>query len=133
MSEPLVSDALWAAIEPLFPPPKPHPRGGRPLLSDRACLSGILFVLRSGIAWRMLPRELGFGSGVSCWRRLAAWQKAGVWMRLHAEMLRRLREADKIDWSRASIDSASFAAKKGAKRPARTRSTAAGPAPSATL
>ena len=133
MSHPLVSDDLWAAVEPLLPPSKPHPRGGRPLLSDRACLSGILFVLRSGIAWRMLPRELGFGSGVSCWRRLRDWQKAGVWARLHAEMLRRLREADKIDWSRASLDSASFAAKKGAKQQGQTRLTVAGRAPGATL
>lgn len=130
--EPLVSDDLWAVVEPLLPAPKPHPRGGRPALDDRACLSGILFVLRSGMPWRMLTPELGFGSGVSCWRRLAAWQKAGVWAALHAEMLRRLREADRIDWSRASVDSASVPAKKGARQRGRTRSIAAGQAPSAT-
>ena len=107
----LVSDDLWAAVAPLLPPRKPRPKGGRKPLDDRALLSGILFVLKSGIPWRMLPQELGFGSGVSCWRRLGEWQAAGVWDRLHAEMLRRLHEAGRIDWSRACLDSASVPAK----------------------
>ena len=64
--KPVVSDDLWAAVAPLLPPRKPRPKGGRKPLDDRAVLSGILFVLRSGIPWRMLPQELGFGSGVSC-------------------------------------------------------------------
>ena len=104
--KPLVSDDLWAAVAPLLPPRKPRPKGGRKPLDDRALLSGILFVLRSGIPWRMLPQELGFGSGVSCWRRLGEWQAAGVWSQLDAEMLRRLHEAGRIDWSRACLDSA---------------------------
>ena len=109
--KPLVSDDLWAAVAPLLPPRKPRPKGGRKPLDDRALLSGILFVLKSGIPWRMLPQELGFGSGVSCWRRLGEWQAAGVWSQLHAEMLRRLHEAGRIDWSRACLDSASVPAK----------------------
>ena len=131
--KPLVSDDLWAAVAPLLPPRKPRPKGGRKPLDDRALLSGILFVLKSGIPWRMLPQELGFGSGVSCWRRLGEWQAAGVWSQLHAEMLRRLHEAGRIDWSRACLDSASVPAKKGARRRARARWTEASRAPSVIL
>lgn len=132
MSKPLVSDELWAVVKPLLPPESPKPRGGRPRLSDRAVLTGILFVLKSGIPWEMLPQEMGCGSGMTCWRRLRDWQRAGVWARLHQELLRRLHRADKIDWSRASLDSATVRAKGGAPRPARTRPIAASRAPSAT-
>lgn len=119
MSKPLVSDELWAVVEPLLPQERPKPKGGRPRVSDRAVLTGILFVLKSGITWEMLPQELGCGSGMTCWRRLRDWQRAGVWERLHHTLLQRLADADKLDWSRASLDSASVAAKRGAKRPAR--------------
>src|SRR5690554_3784448 len=101
MAEELVSDELWAVIEPLLPRERPKPKGGRPRLSDREALTGILFVLRSSIPWEMLPQALGCGSGMTCWRRLKAWQKAGVWRRLHQVLLDRLGRADHIDWSRA--------------------------------
>jgi hypothetical protein len=71
----LVPDALWNLIEPLLPIPSPKPQGGRPRLADRACLAGVIFVLRSGIPWRMLPKALGCGSGMTCWRRLRDWQQ----------------------------------------------------------
>ena len=129
---PLLPDELWSLISPLLPPDRPKPKGGRPRVPARAALTGILFVLRTGIGWEMLPLELGCGSGVTCWRRLRDWQQAGLWDRLHRELLNRLHEADRIDWSRACIDSASVAAKRGAKRQVRTRPTAADPAPSAT-
>ena len=90
-------------------------------MPDRAALTGILFVLQSGIPWEMLPQEMGCGSGVTCWRRLREWQKKGVWKRLHLTLLERLAEADRIDWSRAVVDSRSLPAKKGAKRPGRIR------------
>ena len=93
-------------------------------MPDRAALTGILFVLRSGIPWEMLPAEMGCGSGVTCWRRLRDWQEAGVWERLHRELLRRLRGAGRIDWSRACVDSASVPAKRGAAQSGRTRRTA---------
>jgi len=82
-------------------------------MDDRAALTGILFVLKTGIPWEMLPREMGCGSGMTCWRRLKEWHKAGVWERLHRALLDRLGEADRIDWSRASLDSASVAAPGG--------------------
>ncbi len=130
--KPLVSVALWAVVEPLLPPEPPKPRGGRPRLSDRAVLNGILFVLRTGMAWELLPSELGWGSGMTCWRRLRDWQHAGMWQRLHRVLLERLAGAGKIDWSRAALDSSSVPAKRGARPPARTRRTAARRARSAT-
>lgn len=131
MSKPLISDELWTVVEPLLPKEPPKPKGGRPRLGDRAVLTGIVFVLKSGIPWELLPQELGCGSGMTCWRRLREWQRAGVWDRLHRELLRRLQEADKLDWSRASLDSASVAAKRGAKQPGRIRRIAANRARSA--
>ena len=132
MAKPLLTDELWAIVEPLLPPTPPRPKGGRPRVPDRACLTGILFVLRSGIPWELLPQELGCGSGVTCWRRLRDWQAAGVWDRLHRALLDRLGEADRIDWERACLDSASVPAKRGARRWDRTRPIAARWAPNAT-
>ena len=65
-----------------------------------------MFVLKSGIPWEMLPKEMGCGSGMSCWRRLRDWQEAGVWQKLHELLLTKLRQRDRIDWSRAVVDSA---------------------------
>src|SRR5215207_5661692 len=121
MAKELVSDELWEIVEPLLPEEPPKPQGGRPRVDDRAALTGIIFVLKSGIPWEMLPQEMGCGSGVTCWRRLREWQEAGVWERLLQALLDRLGEADQIDWARASLDSASVPAKKGAKKPARIR------------
>ena len=121
MAKELVSDKLWKTIEPLLPDEPPKPKGGRPRVDDRAALTGIIFVLKSGIPWEMLPREMGCGSGVTCWRRLREWQEAGVWERLHKVLLDRLGEADQIDWGRASLDSASIPAKRGARKPERIR------------
>src|ERR671932_2365383 len=132
MATRLVSDALWSLFAPLLPPRAPRPKGGRPPLDDRAALTGILFVLKSGVPWEMLPQEMGCGSGMTCWRRLRDWQAAGVWTRLHRVLLDRLGRAGAIDWSRACVDSASVPAKRGARRPAPTRPIAAEQAPSAT-
>ena len=110
MPKPLVTDELWTAVEPLLPEQPPKPKGGRPRVNDRAALTGILFVLKTGIPWEMLPQEMGCGSGMTCWRRLKEWHRAGVWERLHRALLDRLGEADRVDWSRASLDSASVAA-----------------------
>lgn len=106
----LVNDALWEHLEPLLPP-RPRRRfrfPGRKPLDYRKILTGILFVLRSGIAWEELPAELGCGCGKTCRHYLQVWYQAGVWQRLHAVLLAELNQADQIDWSRALID-ASFA------------------------
>jgi transposase len=128
MAKPLVSDALWAAVAPLVPPlvppPRPKVKPGRPRVPDRAALTGIVFVLKTGIPWEELPQELGCGSGMTCWRRLRDWQRAGLWHRLHQTLLDRLGRANRIDWSRASADSATVPAK-GLKRGRRARATSA--------
>jgi transposase len=130
--KPLVTDELWAVVAPLLPARRAQPKGGRPWVDDRATLNGILYVLRGGIPWRLLPTELGYGSGVTCWRRLRDWQRRGVWRRLHQVMLERLAAADRIDWSRAALDSRSLPAKGGARTSARTRPTRASPGRSTT-
>ncbi len=121
----LVSDELWKEVEPLLPRPRRYPRGGRPRVSDRAALTGIVYVLKTGIPWEYLPREMGCGSGVTCWRRLRDWQAAGVFDHLHQRLLNRLAEAERIDFSRAALDSRTLAAKKGAPMLGRTRPTKA--------
>ena len=133
MAKELVSDELWEIIEPLLPPEPPKPQGGRPRVEHRAALSGIIFVLKSGIPWEMLPQQMGCGSGVTCWRRLREWQEAGVWERLHRVLLDRLGEADQIEWERAALDSASIPAKRGARKPERIRRIKERRARSATL
>ena len=89
-------------------------------------------MLHTGIAWRHLPLELGFGSGVTCWRRLDEWQQAGVWEKLHGLLLERLRAAGQIEWARAVVDSSHVQAKKGAARRVRARLTVDGWAPNTT-
>ncbi len=128
----LVPDDLWAVVAPLLPPEPPKPKGGRPRVPDRAALTGIIFVLRSGIQWELLPQEMDCGSGMTCWRRLRDWQAAGVWEALHHTLLDRLGEAGQIDWSRACLDSASLPAKRGAKPSVPTPPIAANPAPNGT-
>jgi transposase len=107
MAKPLVSDELWEIIQPLLPPPKPrrfrYP--GRKPVGDRQALTGILFVLKTGIPWEDLPVEMGCGCGMTCWRRLQRWQRLGVWAALLQVLLERLDDAGKIDWSRAAVDS----------------------------
>jgi len=118
MAKPLVTDELWKIIGPLLPPPKPRPKGGRPPVPNRNALTGILFVLKTGIGWEDLPQEMGCGCGMTCWRRLRDWEEAGVWAKLHCILLDKLRAADQIDWSRAVVDSTSVRAVFGGRKPA---------------
>jgi transposase len=99
-----------------LPDEAPKPQGGRPRIDDRSVLAGIIFDLKSGIPWNMLPKEMGCGSGSTCWRRLRDWQEAGMWEELQRVLLNRLGEADRIDWDRVSPDSASVPAKRGRQR-----------------
>jgi len=131
MAAALVSDELWEIIGPLIPvKPRRFKYPGRKPVEPRYALTGILFVLKTGIPWEFLPQEMGCGSGMTCWRRLRDWQEAGVWSKIHRVLLNRLRAADQIDFSRAVVDSGSIRAVGGAKKPAQTRRIAANPAPS---
>jgi transposase len=108
--KPLVSEVLWQRLQPLLPPPPPRRFRfpGRKPLDYRKIRTGILFVLKTGIAWDDLPAELGCGCGKTCRHYLRLWHQAGVWRKLHAVLLAELHGADQIDWERALID-ASFA------------------------
>ena len=117
MAKPILDDELWEIIEPLIPKKKRRFRyPGRKPVSNRAALTGILFVLKTGIAWEDLPQEMGCGSGMTCWRRLRDWQKAGAWDKIHHTLLNKLRQADQIDFSRAVVDSASVRAVFGGRK-----------------
>ena len=120
MASPVITDELWQVIDRLIRKGPPPPEGGGPRVGDREALTGILFVLKTGISWEDLPQEVVRGSRLTCWRRLRDWQAAGVWDRLHCVLLDDLRAVDQIDWSRAVVDSGSVWAVGGAKRLART-------------
>lgn len=119
MAKPLLPNELWERIEPLLPPERPKPKGGRPRVPDRAALTGILFVAKTGTPWEYLPQELGCGSGMTCWRRLRDWQEAGIWKKIWRVLLDELGEADAIDWSVSAIDSCSVRAVLGGRKPGR--------------
>lgn len=127
MAKPILDDELWEIIEPLLPLPKRRRKRypGRKPIGHRQALSAILFVLKTGLPWEHLPQELGWGSGMTAWRRLHAWQKKGVWKKIHAALLAHLQGADGLDWSRAIVDSSSVRAVHGGKKRGRTLRIAA--------
>jgi transposase len=120
MAKPILDIKLWEIVEPLLPRPKKRRRRypGRKPLDNRQVLCAILFVLKTGLPWEHLPLELGWGSGMTAWRRLHAWQKSGVWRKIHEALLAHLQQADQIDWSRAIVDSSSVRAVQGGKKQA---------------
>jgi transposase len=102
MSRPLLTDEAWRRVEPVLPPPPPRLPGspGRTRLSDRRCLTGILFVLRTGLPWEDVPVELGCGCGMTCWRRLREWQDGGAWESIRRTLAEALPDGEDMDWSR---------------------------------
>lgn len=130
----LVPESLWVRIEPLLPqrPPRRLRYPGRRPADDRAALAGIVFVLKTGIGWNQLPRDLLGVSGVTCWRRLRDWTKAGVWPAVHELLLAELRAAGVLDLDRCAVDGSHVRALKGGTTPAPVRWTVAGPVPSIT-
>jgi transposase len=117
MAKLLVTDELWELVEPILPKHTPSPKGGHPRVEDRVCLTGILFVLKTGIGWEDFPQEMGC-CGMTLWNRLGEWRRAGVWDALHRLLLDKLRGADAIDFSRVIVDSSSVRAVHGGKKPA---------------
>lgn len=119
MGTPFLPDDLWRRLEPLIPKRRKNRHvqyAGRKPAADRRVVHGILFVLRTGVPWRLLPATSDFPSGLTCWRRLRRWHKAGVWRRLFEALLAELQKAHKIDWYRALVDSASLRAPGGGKK-----------------
>jgi transposase len=123
MAKPLVDDELWEVVRPLLPRRPARPKVGKPPADDRVCLTGILFVLKTGIAWEDFPCEMGC-CGMTLLNRLRQWQRAGVWGAMHRVMLDRLRAAGVIDLSRVIVDSGSVRATHGGKKRARAPWTA---------
>jgi transposase len=128
----LLSDELWFAIEPLLPKHPPSPKGGPPWRNDRQCLDAILYVLRGGIAWQLVPQKEFGVSGSTAWRRFRDWTQVGIWDEVHRKLLRQLGERGKLKTARVVIDSAVVRALKGGRTPAPIRSTAASQAASVT-
>jgi transposase len=119
------SDDLWQRIEPLLSEVPRRPRNpGRERLPDRQVRCGILFVLHTGIQWEFLPQELGVGSGMTCGRRLAEWNKAGVWTRLPELLLAELHPVDMLDWDRCVSGSSQVRAARRGPKAGRARSAA---------
>jgi transposase len=132
MSKLLVTDDLWALVEPLLPKHEPSPKGGHPRVPDRVCLTGILFVLKTGLPWEDFPHEMGC-CGMTLWNRLDEWRAAGVWDALHRVLLDELRgDADAIDLDRVVLDSSSVRAVHGGKKRGRAPWTGPRRAPSTT-
>jgi len=122
-----VPDTFWERVKPLLPPPRPRPRGRKPL-DQRQVLNGVLYVLRTGCQWKMLPRE--YGSGSSCHRYFQAWVRAGVFRKLWRRCLQEYDELRGVDWRWQSLDSVTIQAPvkgpaKGGSTSAPTRRTAA--------
>lgn len=120
----LLPERLWARIEPLLPAEKPAGTRGRPQITNKQALTGILFVLHTGCPWHMIPEELGCGSGVTCWRRYRDWTRRGIWPKVHRILLDELGKRGEVDHAWAAIDSASVRAVFGGLTPARTPRTA---------
>jgi len=119
----LLTDELWSTVAPVLPKHRPSPKGGHPRCDDRWCLEGILYVLRGGIAWRLLPKEFGV-SPSTCWRRFDEWTQAGIWDKVHRKLLTKLALRGALDIDRVIIDSASVRAVKGGHTLGRTQPTA---------
>ena len=120
MAAELLPEDVWVEIKPLLPEPRPHPKGGRKPVDNRAALKGIILILRSGMAWQMLPTEAFHVSGSSCWRRFSEWTEAGIWPELHRRLLNRLGKLGGVQMDHAIADSQSVRAVKGGRTPART-------------
>jgi transposase len=109
----LLTDELWAAVALYLPDRPPSPNGGRPRVPDRACLCGILYVLREGLRWQSLPAALGWGSGSTCWRRFRDWTAAGVWEPVHWHLVAVLGDRGLLNLERVVVDSAATRAQAG--------------------
>ena len=112
--KPMLTDEQWEKIRPLIPPRSPRPEGGRPPADDRACLEGILWILKTGARWQDLPSQYPHPS--TCWRRLRDWHEAGVFKEMWRAFLSELDEGGILDWEESFVDATFIPAKKGARQ-----------------
>ncbi|MBN1491094.1 MAG: transposase [Phycisphaerae bacterium] len=112
----LIPRDAWERIEPVLPRRPVGPKGGRPPVGDREVLTGILFVLKTGIAWEELPLELGAGCGITCLRRIRSWHRSGTWPRILATIEEQLRCVEGVDWERLKAYAARLDAVPGTGR-----------------
>ena len=117
--EPTLTDEQWEKIKPLIPVRPRNPKGGRPPADDRACLEGILWILKTGARWKDLPDQYPHPS--TCWRRLRDWDEAGVLKDMWRAFLSELDEDGILDWEESFVDATFVPAKKGARRSERPR------------
>lgn len=110
--EVVINDEQWSVIQRHLPKRKRSPRGGRPPADDRACLEGILWVLRSGARWRDLPER--YPSPSTCWRRLVEWEGEGILVKIWHAFLDTLGQRGLLDWDEVFVDASFSPAKKGA-------------------
>ena len=114
-----IPDDLWMEIQPLLPKEKELGSNGRPAVPFRKVLDGILFVLRTGCQWKMLPAE--YGSGSTCHRRFQEWVEKGVFQKLWVKVLEQYDELRGIRWMWQSLDSLTVKAPLGGKPRVPTR------------
>ena len=110
--KPFLSDAQWAIIKDLFDDPPPSKLGGRPRVSPRACLEGVIFILKNGSRWKDLPEQ--YPSPSTCWRRHRQWTESGVWEEAWRRLLSIMDRHNQLKWSEAIGDGTFSPAKKGA-------------------
>ena len=101
-----ISDKLWDTIDSLFPKEKPHKTVGRPAIPFKKVMDGIVYVLRTGCQWKMLPKE--FGSGSTCHRRFQQWVQKDIFKKIWIKLLQTYDNKRDIIWSWQSLDSISI-------------------------
>lgn len=109
----MLSDKQWKLLKPLLPKQDKR-KGGRPRANDRKTIEGILWVLKTGAQWYMMPRR--YGTPSTCWRRLKRWGEDGTWEWIWKRLLTTLSKEDKIDWAVAFMDGSFVPAKKGGRK-----------------
>ena len=100
-----ISDKLWNEIKNIFPKEKPLKTVGRPIVRYRKVIDGILYVLRTGCQWKMLPKE--YGSGSTCHRRFQQWNRLNIFKKVWTRLLKIYHDLIGINWTWQSIDSIS--------------------------
>lgn len=106
-----ISDDLWDEIKLILPSEKLDKTVGRPVVPFRKVLDGILYVLRTGCQWKMLPEE--YGSGSTCHRRFQEWTVSNVFQKLWVRLLEVYDDLRGISWIWQSLDSVSIKAPLG--------------------